>query len=195
MHTVCVIPARGGSRRIPFKNTRYFHGKPIIAYAIQTALESHLFHNVIVSSDDPAILHVASQYKAEIMQRPEYLARNEVGTQQVMKYVLDHTSAELACCLYPCTPLVLPGDLIRAKQELLGNPHLHYVASIGYSADKGLHDAGAFYFGHASSFRGEIPLFDERTGIYQIPVHRDCDINTEADWLRAIDLYEFMVGQ
>lgn len=186
MTDFCVIPARGGSRRIPRKNIRFFHGKPIIAYSIQTAIDSKLFDRVIVSSDDPAILNTAEYYGAEAQERPACLADDVTGTQKVMKHVLDHASAwGFACCIYPCAPLLVLADLIAAKEILIAR-NFQYVVSVGYPP---LHDCGAFYFGRALAFRTEAPLFDTETGLYHLPANRDCDINTESDWQRALDLY------
>ena len=65
-NAVAIIPARGGSKRIPRKNIKDFHGKPLIAYSIEVALKSKLFDKVIVSTDDEEIAKIAMQYGAVI---------------------------------------------------------------------------------------------------------------------------------
>lgn len=189
MTSVAVIPARGGSRRIPRKNIREFHGKPIIAYSIQTALASGIFNQVIVSSDDSEILKAAETYGAIPYRRPKHLGEDDIGTQQIMRDALIHFPAYKACCIYPCAPLLLPGDL-KYAQSLHRDCDFDYIVSVGYPP---LHDAGAFYFGYAEAFLFDRPLFTHKTGLYQLPTYRDCDINTEEDWQRALDLYAFMV--
>ncbi len=79
--SIAIIPARGGSKRIPRKNIRNFHGKPLIAYSIQTALESKLFGKVIVTTDDDEIAAVARSYGAEVpFIRPKELVDDFTGT-------------------------------------------------------------------------------------------------------------------
>jgi N-acylneuraminate cytidylyltransferase len=89
MKTIAVIPARGGSKRIPHKNIKHFCGKPIIAYSIEAAKESQLFDKIIVSTDDEQIAEVAGNYGAEIpFMRPAELADDFTGTNAVVKHAL-----------------------------------------------------------------------------------------------------------
>ena len=191
MSCIAVIPARGGSQRIPRKNVALFHNRPMISYPILTAIASHCFDSVYVSSDDEDILDVAAAFGAKPILRPERLAANEVGTQEVMQHALSVVQCDTACCIYPCTPLLLPGDLQLAKVMLFENG-TDYVATVGYPP---LRDAGALYFGWADAFRDGLPLFDARTRLMQLPAHRVCDINTPEDWQDALDKYEFMMAQ
>lgn len=191
---ICIIPARGGSRRIPLKNIREFEGKPMIAYAIENALSSDLFNEVRVSSDSEEILDIAVTYGAATHLRDRWLAEDAIGTQEVMQKVLIELGAkhQLACCLYPCTPLLRPQDLKNAAFMLTWertNPATHYVATVGYPP---LHDAGGFYFGKLEAFTSGHPLFQTTTRLYCLPPGRDCDINTLTDWQMAIDLYRRM---
>ena len=90
MKTLAVIPARGGSKRIPKKNIKDFCGQPIIAYSIQVAKNSGLFDRIIVSTDDEEIAEVSRQYGAEIpFMRPQELADDYTGTNAVMKHALE----------------------------------------------------------------------------------------------------------
>jgi pseudaminic acid cytidylyltransferase len=118
MRNLCIIPARGGSKRIPRKNIRDFHGKPIIAYAIQCAQNSNLFDRIIVSTEDSEIAEVATSFGAEVpFYRSQQNADDYSTTSAVLVEVLEALKASnelphLACCLYPTTPLLLPTDLI-----------------------------------------------------------------------------------
>lgn len=86
---VAVIPARGGSKRIPRKNIKPFHGKPLIAYSIEAALKSGLFEQVIVSTDDEEIAQIAQEYGAKVpFLRPKELADDYCGTQEVVSHAL-----------------------------------------------------------------------------------------------------------
>ncbi len=81
MTAIAIIPARGGSKRVPRKNIKAFHGRPMIAYSIQAALESGLFTRVVVSTDDAEIAEVARSWGAEVpFLRPAELADDHAGT-------------------------------------------------------------------------------------------------------------------
>lgn len=136
-HTaVAIIPARGGSKRIPGKNIKDFCGKPIIAYSIEAALKSELFDRVIVSTDSEDIAVVAAGYGASISHRPPELADDHTGTQAVMKYELEVIRAhgdqavEMACCIYPTAPFIAPADLMRGREALERNPYAAFAFSV-----------------------------------------------------------------
>jgi len=86
MKNLCVIPARGGSKRIPKKNIKEFCGKPLIAYSIETALKSNLFEKVIVSTDDDEISKISKKYGAEVLKRPEELADDMTHVGPVIEH-------------------------------------------------------------------------------------------------------------
>lgn len=87
---ICIIPARGGSKRIPRKNIKDFMGKPMIAYSIEAALKSACFGRIIVSTDDQEIAQVAKTYGAEVpFMRPEALANDHAGTLPVIKHAIE----------------------------------------------------------------------------------------------------------
>lgn len=86
---LAIIPARGGSKRIPGKNIKLLAGKPLIAYTIESATKSKLIDKVVVSTDDPRIAEVSKKYGAEIIERPAELAQDETPTLPVMIHVLD----------------------------------------------------------------------------------------------------------
>jgi N-acylneuraminate cytidylyltransferase len=109
---MAIIPARGGSKRIPRKNIREFAGKPIIAYSILAALDTGLFNRVIVSTDDEEIAEVAKCYGAEVpFLRPKTLADDFTGTNAVVKHAIQWyldqgNPIEYACCIYATAPFV-----------------------------------------------------------------------------------------
>ena len=89
-NAVAIIPARGGSKRIPRKNIKMFHGKPLIAYSIEVALASQLFDKVVVTTDDEEIAMVAKAYGAEVpFLRPKALADDFTGTGDVIDHALN----------------------------------------------------------------------------------------------------------
>ena len=121
---LCVIPARGGSKRIPRKNIRPFCGKPILAYSIEAALETGLFDRVMVSTDDDEIAAVALAHGAEVpFLRPRELADDHTGTNAVARQAIEWhlrqgTEVLHACCLYATAPFVRAADLTAAYARL-----------------------------------------------------------------------------
>jgi len=121
---LCVIPARGGSKRIPRKNIKEFNGKPIIAYSIEAAIKSGCFDKVIVSTDDAEIAEVAKKYGAEIpFMRSDELSNDHVGTLPVVKHAIEwfeHQSIvpDHVCCLYATAPFVQSQALKDAYAQL-----------------------------------------------------------------------------
>jgi len=102
--SVAIIPARGGSKRIPRKNIKNFYSKPLIAYSIEAALESQLFDEVIVSTDDDAIAKIAKAYGADVpFMRPKELSDDFVGTQDVVNHAIEYFKEHGKCFDYVCT--------------------------------------------------------------------------------------------
>lgn len=131
---VAIIPARGGSKRIPRKNIRPFCGKPMISWSIAAALTSECFDRVIVSTDDDEIAVTARQYGAETpFARPEELSGDHTPTIPVISHAIEwlraHDKApEFVCCIYATAPFLHPDDL-RAGAALLDEKNLDYVFS------------------------------------------------------------------
>jgi N-acylneuraminate cytidylyltransferase len=122
-----VIPARGGSKRIPGKNIRPFAGKPIIAWTIQTALESRLFDRLIVSTDDDEIAEVALEHGAEVpFRRPAELADDHTGIIEVVQHAISWLAengddVEYVCCMLATAPFLQSATLSQALQQLSGS--------------------------------------------------------------------------
>ncbi|UUV21277.1 pseudaminic acid cytidylyltransferase [Paenimyroides aestuarii] len=119
-NNLCIIPARGGSKRIPRKNIKDFLGKPIIAYSIEVALDSGLFSEVMVSTDDEEIAEVAKKYGAKVpFMRTEKTADDFATTMDVLVEVVDKYKKEgkyfkNVCCIYATSPLVSPEILKKS---------------------------------------------------------------------------------
>lgn len=182
MSAVCIIPARGGSRRIPRKNIKLFHGKPIIAYSIEAAKESGLFDHIIVSTDDEEIASVADSCGADVIDRPPDLALDEVGTQEVMREELLWVMPrpEYACCIYPCAPMMTVAQLQFGFELICDPPMIALPETYSYIP-------GWFYWGKTKLFLNDVPL--PESGSLKIPDNY-IDINTPEDWVRAELMYE-----
>jgi len=125
MKAVAIITARGGSKRIPFKNIKLFHNKPIIAYSIEAAISSRIFDEVMVSTDDPAIADIARKCGAVVpFMRSKETSDDHSTTADVLKEVIKEYNATgkkflYACCIYPTAPFITGEKLANAFQLLI----------------------------------------------------------------------------
>lgn len=131
---IAIIPARGGSKRIPRKNIKAFHGKPMIAYSIEAAQKSGCFDRIIVSTDDQEIADAALKYGAEVpFLRPADIADDYATTMDVMVHAIqylakENISPEFVCCIYATAPFILADDL-RKGLGILNEPNVEYAFS------------------------------------------------------------------
>ncbi len=129
---LCVIPARGGSKRIPRKNIKLFAGKPMITYAIEAARKSGLFRHIVVSTEDEEIAEVAKKCGAEIpFRRPKELADDHAGTNDVLSHAIPACErlgypSEWVCCIYPAVPFISSEDIKGALDLLKRTPSVDY---------------------------------------------------------------------
>lgn len=135
--SVAIIPARGGSKRIPRKNIRPFAGKPMIAWSIEAAIASGVFDEVIVSTDDEEVAEVARHYRASVpFLRPPDISGDTAGLNAVLRHALKWWECErgelpaLLGCLYATAPFMRAQDLNAAKGLLNENPMADYVISV-----------------------------------------------------------------
>lgn len=132
---IAIIPARGGSKRIPRKNIRNFCGKPMLAYAIAAAEKSHCFDRIIVSTEDQEIAEVAIAFGAEVpFSRPQELADDYTGTRPIIRHAIQQlmtegVKPEFCCCIYPTAPLLQSESLQQALNKLQQNPAVEFVFS------------------------------------------------------------------
>ena len=121
---ICIIPARGGSKRIPRKNIKSFCGQSIIGYSIKAALDSQCFDQVIVSTDDAEIAEVAKSFGASVpFVRPDELANDYTGTIPVIKHAIEWFDDQKqllseVCCLYATTPFVQADTIRKAYKQM-----------------------------------------------------------------------------
>lgn len=129
MNRICIIPARGGSKRIPRKNIKLFLGKPIISYSIKAAIDSKLFDEVMVSTEDQEIMSISENLGASIpFKRSEKLSDDFTSTFDVLNDVLNRYSKngknyDYACCLYPTAPFITSKILEEAFDLMLKNSY------------------------------------------------------------------------
>ena len=135
VNSICIIPARGGSKRVPRKNIRIFNDKPVLAYSIEAAKESGLFSRVIVSTDDSEIAQISKQLGAEVpFLRPADISDDVTGVGPVLKHalqwVMDHGELpDFVCGIAATAPFVTPQDLLKGFQ-LMSKEHAKMCFSV-----------------------------------------------------------------
>lgn len=134
---IAIIPARGGSKRIPNKNIKIFAGKPAIEYAIMSAVDSNLFADIIVSTDSKLIAEIAeSIWPVKIIDRPPELSDDHTTTVPVIAHAINeylvHSNIDSlnVCCIYPVNPFLSPQDIIKGLEILDSSPTISYVNPI-----------------------------------------------------------------
>lgn len=220
MKRVAIIPARGGSKRLPRKNIRPFHGKPILHYPIAAAKASRLFDDVIVTTDDEEIATVAMLGGCStVIKRPPELASDTATTAAAIRHAVQYLTREGAglehvCCIYPCTPLILPADFHAGFNRLVESGKCYVFTVTPYEQhparslrvfDDGrvqshmpqydnmrnqdlepvVHDAGQWYWGTVDAWLNEIPIFGSWSIGHRLPRWRAIDIDTIDDWTVA----------
>lgn len=214
---LAVIPARGGSKRIPRKNIKSFGGQPIIAWSISAAQQSGCFDSIVVSTDDDEIAQVARAHGAQVpFMRPDEISNDHAGTIPVIAHAIAWHNANGqqvsdACCIYPTAPFVQVQDLQHGLEVLQksGADYVLTVTSFAFPIQRALrittenrvqmfqpqhvytrsqdleeswHDAGQFYWGKASSWLENKPIFSSNSAPLILSRERVQDIDTAEDW-------------
>lgn len=209
---LAIIPARGGSKRIPRKNIRHVAGLPAIAWPIRAAIASDRFDMVVVSTDDQEIAEVARQQGATVpFLRPPHLSDDMTGTRQVIRHAIMELGAApgYSCCIYPTAVLVTPEDLQEAvSAHEIEDTSVVSVTALdrrmwrGFAADNGrlrrlfpefagtrsqdlpelYLDAGQFYVASNEHWLNPERSLAEGAVPHVLPGHRAIDVDTEEDW-------------
>ena len=171
---LCVIPARGGSKRLPGKNIRDFLGKPLLAWTIEAAQKSGVFDRIILMTDDEKIAEVGKKYGAEVpFMEPEEFAGDNVYVAEPLKYTLkrlkeeENYSPDFFVLLEPSCPGRLPEHIEKAA-EIFKNS-----------------DADSIAFKTANLFKENSSLWGEKVLAYPMDIKYAMDIDTLDEWLMA----------
>lgn len=127
VHNIAIIPARGGSKRIPHKNIKDFLGKPIIAYSIEAAINSGLFDEVMVSTDDEEISEISKKYKAEVpflrskITSGDFSTTSEVLVEVLSRYEKLGEKFDYICCIYATAPFVTQEKITKSYEFICDN--------------------------------------------------------------------------
>jgi len=139
MGNICIIPARGGSKRIPRKNIKEFLGKSIIAYSIKAAIDSGLFDEVMVSTDDVEIANIAKKFGAKVpfmrsaKSSDDFATTFDVIEEVIQSYTSQNKGFENICCIYPCAPFVTSEILLKSYNQLIEKKFDTVFPIIAYS--------------------------------------------------------------
>lgn len=130
--SLCIIPARGGSKGLKHKNIRLCNGRPLLYWVLEAARQSTVHDRIVVSTDDKKIAKVAKDLGAEVQMRPEHLAKDEVPVTQILPYVIRHMGQEYdyTQILEPTGPLVEARDIRNAARRLFNNPDKDMIISV-----------------------------------------------------------------
>lgn len=226
MKKLAIIPARGGSRRIPRKNVKDFLGKPIMAYSIKTAIDSGLFDEIMVSTDDNEIAEIALSYGAKVpfMRSVEnsndYATTIDVIAEVIDSYKKNGKEFEFACCIYPCTPLLIKEKLndsfhllknndfdcvfpivkygfpiqraVKVKNDLVEMFQPEYLITRSQDLEQSFHDAGQFYFFNVDKLIRKQKLLTDNTGYIELSEMESQDIDNLIDWKMAALKYKMI---
>jgi N-acylneuraminate cytidylyltransferase len=176
LKSIAIIPARGGSKRIPRKNVKDFLGKPIIAYSIQLALDSGLFDEVMVSTDDEEIADISRQYGAKVpflrsaRTSDDFATTADVLIEVLETYQAQHSQTfEAGCCIYATAPLVRQKSLHEGHKLLVdGAPVALPVAAFSYPVWR------SFELDGSGSIAMKWPEYEKSRSQDLQPLYHDC---------------------
>jgi pseudaminic acid cytidylyltransferase len=131
MTTVALIPARGGSKRLPRKNILELAGRPLLAYPIAAAQAAGIFDQICVSTEDEEIARVAERFGARVIERPPEIAADSSTVVQVCLHALEASpEAELLCCIYATAALIQPASLVAGYQLIRDDQDTDFVMAV-----------------------------------------------------------------
>ena len=194
--TLCIIPARGGSKRIPHKNVRDFKGRPVISYSIKAAKESGIADIVMVSTDDGEIAKAAEAYGAEVpFMRSSENADDRAGIAEVLIEVVENyqklgRSFDYVVCILATAPLIKASDLKKAYGMLESHAEAGSICSV----ESFSYPPQFFIFRTAALLRDR-KLYTEYTLPFMLDETAAQDIDTDTDWKIAELKYELLYGK
>ena len=187
----CIIPARGGSKRLPEKNIALLQGRPLIAYAIEAWKESRYYKRpAIVSTDSDLIGTIASGFGAEIIKRPTIYAQDDSPTIEAVNHVVhslekyQHRRIHWILILQPTSPLRVPEDIDGCLDIVARNEADSLSSICPQVSTYDTRENGAIYITHANIIRGWT-LNGQRHFYYMMPPERSIDIDTAEDLAQA----------
>jgi pseudaminic acid cytidylyltransferase len=192
---ICVIPARGGSKRIPRKNIKDFCGKPMIQWSIEAARDSDIFSQIIVSTDDDEIAEVAKSLGARVpFKRPAELSDDYTNTTDVISHatswaINEGLDAAIVCCLYATSPFVRYSDLVEAHRIITSEEWQYVFSASEYTSPifrsfEQLESGGVkmFYPEHFETRSQDLPQAFYDAGMFYMA--------TSEAWLQGLRIFD-----
>lgn len=212
MINIAIIPARGGSKRLPRKNILPLGGEPLLSRVIKTCFLSQIFSKVIVSTEDKEIASVAKNAGAKVHQRSESLAQDRSTVVEVCLDVLESENFDNFCCVYATSGLLSPATLENSAKSFLNDKRAHTligVSSFNYPPVQALTvdensfaemlmpeymkvqsqfhpktrvSNGTFCWGRRENFLKEPTFYSQKMKIFDVPEREVCDLDTPEDY-------------
>lgn len=214
---IAVIPAKKNSLRIKNKNFKIFYKKPMIYWTIKKIKKTKLFDDIVILSDHKSISKYAKKYKTNFFLRPKELSKEKYGIQDVVNNYLKKIKIVKKkiniCCVFPCSPLMMSGDLQKGSKLLSKYKSKFIFAASDFShpieksfkikkeirfnfkknnqkisskfLEKNYHDTGYFYWGTKESWMKKEINYEKNCKVIKIPNWRAQDIDTINDWVKA----------
>ncbi|SES34720.1 pseudaminic acid cytidylyltransferase [Vreelandella subterranea] len=220
MKPVAIIPARGGSKRLPRKNILLLDGKSLLARVIDCCQNSELFGEVIVSTEDDEIVEIAKDAGAYVHVRSPSLAQDRSTVVEVCEDVLINSSYDFFCCVYATAAMLTPATLQKSFERFISNPDVNVVmgvSSYNYSPVQALKvdyngkaevllpeylgvqsqfqpklrvSNGTFCWGRKESFLKEKTFYSNKLCVFDVPEDEVCDLDTPADYEMLLAKYK-----
>lgn len=169
---MAVILARGGSKRVPRKNTRLFRGKPLLEWTIDVAQQSHYLDRIVLSTDDAVAAAIGLRLGVTVLTRPEHLCTDDAKSEDGLRHALDHYDADWIVLLQPTSPLRVAEDIDSCIERAQGNKLAISFVSDGDTLKKN----GAVYVCWAKDLMTGLN-FNRPAAIYMMPPERSLDID------------------
>ncbi|MGR2736821.1 acylneuraminate cytidylyltransferase family protein [Billgrantia sp. Q4P2] len=220
MDRVAIIPARGGSKRLPRKNILPLGNKPLLMWVIENCKKTNIFERIIVSTEDEEIADVAHSAGAEVFERTIALSHDTATVVQVCEEVLSDIPCDIFCCIYATSVFLSPSTLIKSANifdestdanVLMGVSQYNYApvqalkvddsgfASLLFPEYANVQSQkypvsrvsnGTFYWGRRTEFLKEMTFYSDKLKVFDVPDNEVCDIDTEQDYKEAMLRFE-----
>lgn len=212
MNCIAIIPARGGSKRLPRKNILPLGGKPLLQWVVEACLDSKVFDEVIVSSEDPEIQKIAKLSGAKVHYRDMDIAGDRSTVVEVCLSVLDNYDCDNFCCIYATSALLTPDTLGRASKSFIKSQEMNVmmgVSKYNYSPVQALSidekgfakmlfpgfmniqsqfhpkvrvSNGSFYWARKVNFMDERTFYSKKLKVFDVPENETSDLDTLEDY-------------
>ena len=214
MKQIAIIPARGGSKRLPRKNILDLHGCPLISYPIKAAIKSELFENVFVSTEDSEIAEISKKYGATVINRPVELAQDTSTVVEVCLSVVRQIKVENFCCIYATAALLSSRSIQDSYQVFKNDERINYLMGVSefnyhpvqalkedkngdlsyllpeyigvqsQSYPKVVVSNGSFIWGRSNQFEIDTLFYSQKLKGYVLPENEVCDLDSLKDYER-----------